>query len=128
MLGCPGIGEQGGELLDQHDPVPVGSLGCCSGPFLPDLGLHLAKSNSGFKSCEILGSNPAILGLNPVIPARGPTAMVAGGLAQTKPSTEHPPGRAPGAGPVLSRGEQDPDRSLHALQSPRPLFLLILRS
>lgn len=50
ILGCPGVDEWGEELLDQHNPVPVGSLGCCSGPFLPDLGLHLAKGNSGFTS------------------------------------------------------------------------------
>lgn len=42
----PRVDEWGGELLDQHHPVPLGSLG----PFLPNQGLHLAKGNSGFKS------------------------------------------------------------------------------
>lgn len=47
VLGCSGVGEQGGRLLDPHDPVPVGSLRYCLGPLLPDLGLHLAKGISG---------------------------------------------------------------------------------
>lgn len=54
--------------------------------------------------------------------------MGAVGLAQTKLSSEQPPGHAPGAGPAVSREEQDLDRSLYALQSPHPLFLLILWS
>lgn len=49
VFGGSGVGEQGEEFLDPRDPVPVESLGHCSGPFLLDLGLQRA----------ILGLNPS---------------------------------------------------------------------